>query len=57
LLLEGLVDGRNRIESAAQLASEMASTIAAYRSSPTRLVMREGPGTPVLAEWLVRETR
>ena len=57
LLLEGLVDGRNRAVTAAQSPAEMAPALTAYRSLPSRLLIRERPGEPALAPWLIRETR
>jgi hypothetical protein len=57
VLLEGLIDGRNRALTAVQSPAGMALALAAYRNSPSRLVIREGADEPGLAAWLIRETR
>jgi cephalosporin-C deacetylase-like acetyl esterase len=48
VLLEGLVDGRNRVAPNAKLASEYAR---ALKRSP-RLIVRDRPGDPRLPAWL-----
>jgi cephalosporin-C deacetylase-like acetyl esterase len=57
VLLEGIVDGRNRTLTAAQAKAGMASAIAAYRDSPSRLMIREAGEEPPLTAWLLREVR
>ena len=54
LLLEGLVDGRNRLVSQTALEPLLAPVYDAYRSkSSTDLTIRSAEGTPNLVEWLL----
>jgi dienelactone hydrolase len=53
LLLEGLVDARNRMVSENSLHNRLASVYAAYRDTPDSLTVRTEPVTPALSKWLL----
>ena len=55
VLLEGLVDGRNRSLSTSELEGELGAAQEAYRGAPSRLVVREQVAEPELATWLAGE--
>jgi dienelactone hydrolase len=55
VLLEGLVDGRNRPLSLSSMEKELANALAAYRRVPSRLVIREGLPEPELGIWTVKQ--
>lgn len=56
MLVEGLVDGRNRALETREVEREMGPAYAAYRNSPSQLLVRRGPD-PDFAGWLVRQLR
>jgi cephalosporin-C deacetylase-like acetyl esterase len=53
VLLEGLIDGRNRLAPEATLRGRLAPLYESYRASSGRLLVRTEAGTPNLAEWLL----
>ena len=55
LLLESLVDGKDRVVPGAALEREFARAVEAYRAAPKNLVMRSGAGTPGVAAWLLAQ--
>ena len=56
LLLESLVDGRNRIVSGAGLKQQMAPVADAYRGAPERFVLTDA-GATNLPQWLLLRLR
>jgi hypothetical protein len=55
VLLEGLVDGRDRLLSASRMENELANAFAAYRSVPSCLVVRERLPEPELSMWMAKQ--
>jgi hypothetical protein len=55
VLLEGLVDGRNRLLSSAELEEELDVARAAYRGTPSKLVIREQTDESGFASWMAHE--
>jgi len=55
LLLENLVDGKNRLAPDDSLCREFSRAVGAYSSVPGNLVIRKEPGKPTLAAWLVAQ--
>jgi hypothetical protein len=53
LLLEELVDARNRLVPDAALRTRLAAVYGGYGASKHRLVLRTRPGTPAAAQWLL----
>jgi len=53
LLLEGLVDGRNRLLADAALRSQLKTVYDSYRSSRAELLIRPQGETPSLAQWIL----
>jgi hypothetical protein len=53
LLLEGLVDGRNRVVADVELRRRLGLLYDAYRNSSGKLLVRSGERAPRLAEWLL----
>ena len=51
-LLDGLVDGRDRLLSLAELEEELQGARAAYRGAPSRLVVLEQGPESVLVAWM-----
>ena len=52
LLLQRLVDGKNRILPASSLRSSLAPVVEAYRDSPDRLEFQAEGGSARVSEWL-----
>ena len=52
ILLDGLVDGRNRPLSLAEMEQELRGARAAYRGAPSRLIVSEQAEGPALVEWM-----
>jgi hypothetical protein len=52
LLLESLVDGRNRIVPETEFRPALAPAFESYRNTPERLRVRAGAETPDLCAWL-----
>lgn len=52
VLLEGLVDGRNRSLSTSELEEELRAALMAYRGAPSRLIIREQAAEPELTAWM-----
>jgi hypothetical protein len=57
VLLEGLVDGKNRKVAADRAANEFASALAAYREAPSRLTIRDRMVEPDLSAWIAAQLR
>jgi cephalosporin-C deacetylase-like acetyl esterase len=57
LLIEGFVDGRDRVASESDLKVEFDAARMAYRSAASQLVIREKAGEPGLAAWLIAASR
>ena len=57
VLLEGLVDGRNRTVAASVAAKELRPAVSGYRETPSRLIIRDHAAEPGLAEWIAAELR
>jgi hypothetical protein len=57
VLLEGLVDGRNRTVAAAAATQELRTALTAYREAPSRLMIREHTAEPELAAWIAAGLR
>ncbi len=55
LLLEGLVDGKNRLAQEPELRSALAMVYDSYRGEPNQLAVRMEERAPHLAEWLAQE--
>jgi dienelactone hydrolase len=55
MVLEGLVDGRNRLLSSAELEEELGVARAAYRGTPSKLVVREQTDESSFASWMADE--
>jgi hypothetical protein len=55
VLLESLVDGRNRLLSPSELETELGVARAAYRDTPSSLTAREQTEGSDLAAWLARQ--
>jgi cephalosporin-C deacetylase-like acetyl esterase len=55
VLLEALVDGRDRLSSPISMTSDLADALLAYRAVPSRLIVREHSSEPDLATWMVTE--
>jgi cephalosporin-C deacetylase-like acetyl esterase len=55
LLLEGLVDGRNREVPEAELRGRMEPVFAAYAKQPGKLTVHPGAAKPGIPEWLVEK--
>ncbi len=53
MLLESLVDGRNRLVSQNDLRKVLAPVYAAYRNASSSLLIRTVPDTPSLVEWVL----
>jgi hypothetical protein len=56
VLLEGLVDGRDRLLSTSDLEGELAGARAAYQGTPSNLAVRERTDEPGLAAWMAQQT-
>ena len=56
VLLEGLVDGRDRLLSSSDLERELGRARAAYQGTPSNLVVREQTDEPGLAAWMAQQT-
>ncbi|HEU0140482.1 MAG TPA: acetylxylan esterase [Bryobacteraceae bacterium] len=54
LLLDGLVDGRNRAVSEPELRATFSPTLEAYRGQPEHLRLRATTAEPGVAEWLIQ---
>ena len=54
VLLEGLVDGRNRLLSSDEVEGELAVARKAYQGTPSNLVVREQNDEPGFAAWLAQ---
>ena len=57
VLLEGLVDGKDRTVAAAGAAKELRVALTAYREAPLRLMIRDHAAEPGLAAWIAAELR
>ena len=57
LMLEGLVDAKNRLEPEPALRSALAQIYDSYRGEPSQLVVRENGRTSGLSEWLAAKLR
>jgi hypothetical protein len=57
LLLEGLVDGRNRLVSEPDLRRQFARAFESYQSSPQNLVVRSEEAAPSVVDWLLARCR
>jgi dienelactone hydrolase len=57
VLLEGLVDGKDRTVAAAEATQELRATRAAYQGWPARLIIRNHAAEPGLAAWIAAELR
>jgi hypothetical protein len=55
VLLEGLVDGKNRTVAAADAAKELRAALNAYKREPSRLLIRDRAAEPGLAAWIAAE--
>ncbi len=55
LLLEGLVDGKNRLAQEPELRSALAMVYDSYRGEPDRLAVQTEDKAPHLAEWLAEK--
>ena len=55
VLLEGLVDGRDRLLSASDLEGELAGARAAYRGTPSNLAVREQADESSFAAWMAQQ--
>jgi dienelactone hydrolase len=55
VLLEGLVDGRDRLLSASDLEGELGGARAAYRGTPSNLAVREQADESSLAVWMAQQ--
>jgi hypothetical protein len=55
VLLEGLVDGRDRSVSAAVASQELRAALTAYQREPSRLMIRDRAAAPGLAAWIAAE--
>jgi len=55
VLLEGLVDGRNRLLSSAELEEEFREARAAYRDTPSNLTVLERTTESTFASWMVHQ--
>jgi len=55
VLLEGLVDGRNRLLLSAELEEELDVARAAYRGTPSKLAVREQTDESGFASWMAHE--
>jgi dienelactone hydrolase len=55
VLLEGLVDGRDRRLSVSSMEDELANALAAYRRVPSRLLIRERLPEPELSMWMLKQ--
>jgi len=55
VLLESLVDGRNRMLSPSELQAELGVARAAYRDTPSNFTVREQTGESDLTAWLARQ--
>ena len=53
LLLEGLVDGRNRLVPEAALRSQLTTVYDSYRASRDHLLIHDQEGMPSLAQWML----
>ena len=56
VLLEGLVDGRDRLLSKSDLEGEFVGARAAYRGAPSNLAVRERADQSGLAAWMAQQT-
>jgi hypothetical protein len=52
ILLEDLIDGKNRLVPGDKFRSELQPVFGAYRDAPANLSVRTGPSE--IAEWLVK---
>ena len=57
VLLEGLVDGKNRTVAAAGAATELRAAVSGYREQPSRLIIRDHAAEPGLAAWIAAALR
>jgi hypothetical protein len=57
LLLESLVDGKNRLAPEPALRSALALVYDSYRGAPNQLAVRTEERAPHLAEWLMEKLR
>jgi Acetyl xylan esterase (AXE1) len=57
LLLQSLVDGRNRLVSEEDLRRQYSGALESYQSSPQNLVIRREQTSPTLVEWLIAQLR
>jgi len=55
VFLEGFVDEKNRLLSSSDMESELRAAVAAYRSGPSELLIREQAGKTDLASWLAEQ--
>jgi hypothetical protein len=55
LLLEGLVDGRNRVIPEATLRTRLATVYDAYRAGRSPLLIRSRSGTPSFSQWMLSD--
>jgi dienelactone hydrolase len=55
VVLEGLVDGRDRSVSAADASQELRAALTAYKREPSRLMVRDRASEPGLAGWIAAE--
>jgi hypothetical protein len=53
MLLEDLIDGKNRLVPEHQLRDQLQPLYNAYREAPGNLSVRSGPGPSKVAEWLL----
>jgi hypothetical protein len=57
VLVEGSVDGKNRLVPEQDLRTRLAAAVAAYRGAPQQFVLRESSARPGVAAWLVEHCR
>jgi hypothetical protein len=57
VLLEGLVDGRDRKVAAGSAANEFRPALTAYKGAPSRLTIRDHAAEPDLPAWLAAQLR
>lgn len=55
VLLESLVDGRNRLLSLPEVEDELRAARVAYRDAPSKLTIRDQAGASDVVAWLARE--
>ena len=56
VLLEGLVDGRNRLLSTSDLEGQLGGARAAYRGTPSHLAVRDQTDDSGFAAWMAQQT-